>query len=106
MLKSIYESKIPRVSSQGFFVSDSQLAKDDNLAGLQAPGSLFDSELHLLAIFQVLESSSWIAEKWTKTFAPDTTLMDLHMCFTTKLSKIEEALYGMKYLMSSHGSPS
>src|SRR3990170_2625067 len=48
--------KAPRLSSRGFLIRVSQLANDDDVAGLQTLGALFDGELDLLAFLQVLET--------------------------------------------------
>lgn len=53
----ITNKKIPEIP-RGFFVSVSQLANDDDIAGLQTLGSLFDIELDLLALLQVLVTIS------------------------------------------------
>src|SRR5688500_927492 len=51
------KQKSPRCRSRGFFDHlVSQLANDDDVAGLQTLGALFDSELDLLAFLQVLEA--------------------------------------------------
>jgi hypothetical protein len=41
---------------RGFLIRVSQLANNDNVAGLQTFGALFDSELDLLAFLQVPET--------------------------------------------------
>jgi len=53
---NLINQKSPRLSSQGFLVSASQLLDNNHVAGLETLGALFNSELNLLAFLQVLET--------------------------------------------------
>src|SRR6266540_4847417 len=50
------ESKNPRDFRPGDFVGVSQLLDNDDVAGLKTLGTLFNSELDLLAFLQILEA--------------------------------------------------